>query len=370
MRIIAHLDMDAFFASVEEKDKPYLKGCPLVVGSDPEEGNGRGVVSTANYLARGYGIHSAMPIKEAWRRSILAKKRGELPVIFISPSFARYEPISRGIFSRIERAIYSKYRREVGNSILIEKTSIDEAYIDLSFLGSYSRAIEFTRFIKEDILRTFELTISVGVSFNKLLAKIASDHSKPNGMIMITEGEAEEFLSKMSVRVMPGVGPKFEQSLNREKIFKMGDIKNIDIKTLFEKFGRRRGEELWNFSRGQDDRILVGGTPARSIGEQDTLPQDVAELCELLPRLYSMAGNIWKRLRNSGYRGCKTIALTVRFSNFTTRSRSRTFGGIISDRRVFERFAVQLLLPFLDSRDNSKGQNIRMIGLRVEKLKA
>src|SRR3989344_8900142 len=164
MRIIAHLDLDAFFAAVEERDKPRLKGRPIVIGADPEDGKGRGVLSTANYAARKYGIHSAMPISHAWRLAKEAEKQGQEPAIFLTGSYERYGEVSDKIM-----AIISKYSEH------IEQASVDEAYIDLSYAQDFIKAAEICRQIKKEIKSKEKLTASVGLAPNKLIAKIASD---------------------------------------------------------------------------------------------------------------------------------------------------------------------------------------------------
>jgi nucleotidyltransferase/DNA polymerase involved in DNA repair len=202
MKIIAHLDMDAFFAAIEERDHPELAGVPLVVGAAPAAGKGRGVVSTANYAARKYGIHSAMPISQAWRRSEAAKSRGEPGVVFLTPNFPRYQEASRHIMELVRQ--YAS---------LVEESSIDEAYLDLSFCTSFSQAAEICRRLKADIKAQVQLTASMGIGPNKLIAKIASDFQKPDGLTVVTEAAAEAFLEPLPVRQIPGIGPKTEQRL-------------------------------------------------------------------------------------------------------------------------------------------------------------
>src|SRR3989338_962353 len=195
-RIIAHLDMDAFFAAVEERDHKWLKGKPIVVGADPKEGRGRGVVSTANYKAREYGIRSALPISKAWQFSELAKKRGMPPAEFLQPNFDRYEETSGRIISLIR-----------ANKRIVEEASIDEAYFDLSELGSYENAAEFCKKLKKEIFEKEKLTCSVGIGSNKLIAKIASDMQKPDGLTVVGADDektclelVERFLEPLPIR--------------------------------------------------------------------------------------------------------------------------------------------------------------------------
>jgi len=202
MRIIGHLDMDAFFAAIEERDHPELKGRPLVVGADPAGDLGRGVVSTANYPARAYGIHSAMPISTAWRLAEAARRRGRPATVFVPGSHRKYGQVSARIM-----AILHQF------APVVEGAGIDEAYFDLSFTGSYDRAADLARQIKAAILAQERLTASIGIGPNKMVAKIASDFQKPDGLTVVTAAEAEDFLAPLAVRKIPGIGPKTEQSL-------------------------------------------------------------------------------------------------------------------------------------------------------------
>jgi DNA polymerase IV (DinB-like DNA polymerase) len=199
MRLIGHLDMDAFFAAIEERDEPKLKGRPLVVGADPAGGQGRGVVSTANYPARQYGIHSAMPISRAWKLSEAARRRGLPPAAFVRVSHRKYSEVSRRLMEILRR-----------HAPLVEEASVDEAYFDLSFAGSVDAAVTICRKIKEEIQAREQLTGSIGLGPNKLVAKIASDFRKPDGLTVVTAEQAEDFLAPLPVRKIPGIGPNSE----------------------------------------------------------------------------------------------------------------------------------------------------------------
>jgi DNA polymerase IV (DinB-like DNA polymerase) len=179
--IIGHLDMDAFFAAVEERDHPEWRGMPLVVGADPGDGRGRGVVSTANYPARRYGIHSAMPISRAWDLAEAARRRGEPKTLFVTPNFSRYSEFSRRIMALVRRHVP-----------VVQVVGIDEAYLDLGFCQSFREAENLCRKIREEIKAQEGLTASVGIGPNKLVAKIASDHQKPDGLTVVRAEEAED----------------------------------------------------------------------------------------------------------------------------------------------------------------------------------
>ena len=223
MRLIGHLDMDAFFAAIEERDPPELKGRPLVVGADPAGGQGRGVVSTANYPARQYGIHSAMPISRAWKLSEAARRRGWPPAVFVRVNHRNYSEVSRRIMDILHH--YAP---------VVEEASVDEAYFDLGFTGSFDAAVAICRKIKEEIQAREQLTGSIGLGPNKLLAKIASDFRKPDGLTVVTAEQAEDFLAPLPVRKIPGIGPQSEKFLAGLGIKSVRDLKRFSPLELKE----------------------------------------------------------------------------------------------------------------------------------------
>jgi len=356
MRIIAHLDMDAFFAAVEERDSPRLRGRPIAVGADPRGGQGRGVVATANYKARAYGLHSALPISWAWGMSEQARRRGLPPVVFVAPDFEKYVRASRAIVGIVQASVP-----------VIERAGLDELYMDLGFTGSYPEAEELARSLKSDIREMEGLTASIGIGPNKLIAKIASDVRKPDGLTVVREEEAEAFLEPLSVRKLPGIGPKTEAALNRMGVRTVRDLKTLSREKLREIFGKW-GEGISEMARGCDDEPVEESGDVKSIGEQETFLEDTLEAELLASRLKEMAGSVFERLRESGFDSFRTVVLTVRFADFETKSRSRT--AKVPWATVEDLFAggLSLLLPFLDSRENPKRKRIRLIGLRVEKL--
>ena len=241
MRIIAHLDMDAFFAAIEERGNPEWRGLPIVVGADPMGGAGRGVVSTANYKAREYGIHSALPISQAWRYSERARMKGLKPALFLSVDHRKYSAVSGRIMAIIRR-----------HADIVEEASIDEAYFDLSFTGSFDKAQEICRRIKEEIRKEENLTASIGLASNKLVAKIASDKQKPDGLTIVMPEEAESFIEPLPVRRIPGIGPKAEIKLGRLRIRTVRDLKRLtedELKGLFGKWGA----DLYRKVRAKDE---------------------------------------------------------------------------------------------------------------------
>lgn len=349
--------MDAFFASVEERDKPYLLGLPVVVGADPLEGGGRGVVSTANYKAREYGIRSATPISKAWQFSEEAKSRGKAPAIFISPNFKKYTTASARVIK-----IIKKYARS------IEEASIDEAYFDLSFTGSYKKAEALCRKIKKEIREKEHLSASIGIGPNKLIAKIASDFKKPDGLTVVTPKEAIDFLAPLSLRKISGIGPKTALLFSKRKILTVSDARKLTKAELIKMLGKW-GTEFYGKLRGEDDSPLAKPELPKSIGEQETFPVDTRDPNVILPCVERMTQRIWSSILTSRFSGFKTLVIIVRFEDFKTISHAHTFKTHILSVKIFEREVLQRIIPFLDRRDNPNNKRIRLMGIRVEKLK-
>lgn len=356
MRIIGHLDMDAFFAAVEGRDHEWLRGLPVVVGADPNDGKGRGVVSTANYAAREYGIRSAQPISYAWRLSEIAKNQGKEPAIFLGTNFTRYAENSSRIME-ILRA-YTPH---------IEEASIDEAYFDLSFCGSFARAKTLCGKIKKEIQKKERLTASIGIAPNKLIAKIASDMQKPDGLTVVEEKDAKAFLEPLPIRKIPGIGPKTESFFQKKGIALVQDLKQFSETELYEFLGKW-GLSLYEKIRGQDDSPLESAREAKSIGEQETFTQDSLNAKFIMERLSDLCQGVMRQFAVEGFSHFKSITLTVRFSDFKTVSRSKTLSRSANELRVLEFEALKLAMPFLDRRENPGQKPIRLIGIRIEKL--
>ena len=356
MRIIAHFDMDAFFASIEERDNPRFKGLPVVVGADPRGGNGRGVVSTAYYKARGYGIHSAQAISTAWRLSEAAKRQGKPATIFMGVNMEKYANVSGKVMTTIQKHIPK-----------IEEAGIDEAYGDLSFAGSYAKAEAICKEVKSEIKKGEKLTISVGIAPNKFVAKIASGIKKPDGLTIIKENEVEEFLAPLSVRQIPGVGPKTEILLQRKRVKVVKDLKKFSREELIKWLGKW-GSDLYDKARGRDDSPIVEEYTPKSVGEEETFLENTRDPNFISEHLLVLGEAAFRRFRRSGFKGFRTIIIKVRFSDFETKTRSYTLGKKASTLEVLLFEILRLLLPFLDKRKNPKGKAIRLIGVRLEKL--
>ena len=362
MRIIVHVDMDAFYAAVEERYHPELRGLPVAVGADPKGGKGRGVVTTANYLARRFGIHSALPISRAWRQAEAARRRGEAATVFIQPNFDLYREVSDRIMRIFESAADS-----------FEEASIDEAYLDVSSAGEFDAAVERMTALKTEIRAKEELGCSVGIASNKLIAKIASSRNKPDGLTVIRPEMILDFLDPLPIRVIPGIGPKSEVLLHQQNLRTVKELRGVSEDQLTEWFGRW-GERLFEKARGIDDAEVSNDWTRKSIGEQETFEQDTRDLAVVTERLYGMAERVISKLRKKEFSGFRTITLTVRFSGFETKNRSHSVkNGISLDGdgeavRLLKEQALSLLLPFFDARENPRQKPIRLIGLRLEKL--
>jgi DNA polymerase IV (archaeal DinB-like DNA polymerase) len=356
VRIIAHVDMDAFYASVEARYTPALRDRPLVVGADPKEGRGRGVVTAASYAARRYGIRSALPISRAWRLAEAARKRGEPEVVFVPGNRKLYVEVSERLMAIL-----------AAHADAFEEASIDEAYLDLSSLGSFDAAAERARAVKAAIAEREGLTCSVGLGPNKLVAKIASDTRKPDGLTVVVPEAVQEFLDPLPIRVIPGIGPKTEAVLHARGIRTVAGLRAIDVARLAEWFGRW-GEDLHAKAHGLSDSPVSNEWEPKSVGEQETFEVDTLEAAFILERVRALAGEVFARLGHQGFRGFRTVTITVRFSNFRTLTRSHTPREALTSEDALHAGAVRLLLPFLDQRENPRLRRLRLIGVRAEKL--
>ena len=360
MRIIVHVDMDAFYAAVEERLNPALQDLPVVVGADPKEGKGRGVVTTANYRAREFGIHSALPISRAWRLAEAARKRGAPATIFLRPNMSLYRAVSGRVMEILQRYADA-----------FEEASIDEAYLDVSSLESFAAAKDRMAELKREIREREGLGCSIGIAPNKLIAKIASGRQKPDGLTVVEPEEVMGFLSPLPVRLIPGIGPKTEQFLRQRNLRTVEDLRQVPETTLIEWFGKW-GARLFEKVRGIDDSEVSNEWTRKSLGEQETFDADTRDQSVVMERLDRMAHRIIFKLVAKDFKGFRTVTLTVRFSDFQTSNRSRTLkNGIPIDdnaSRSLKETASSLLLPFFDARENPRGKAFRLIGLRVEKL--
>jgi DNA polymerase IV (DinB-like DNA polymerase) len=371
--------MDAFFASIEERDNPRLAGRPIVVGADPEDGHGRGVVSTANYAARAYGIRSALPISTAWKFSEAARAKGLPPAAFLDVNMQKYAEVS----GRIMEILSAHVPPDADGVVLVQQASVDEAYFDLSFAGSYERTAEIVCLIKDEIKMKEHLTASVGVGPNKLIAKIASDQHKPDGLTIVHEEDAETFLEPLSLRVIPGIGPKAEEQFKRRGMRTVRDAKSLSSDELKEMMGKG-GTDLYKKLRGKSDSPIVMDSVQKSISSATTFAHDVAVRGILKDRklleatLTSLGEDVYRSLRaeiagGAPFTSFRSVGITVRFGDFTTKTRVVTLkdtieASSVSSLKELQFQALRLFMPFLDGRDNPQHKSIRLLSVKVERF--
>jgi DNA polymerase IV (DinB-like DNA polymerase) len=355
-RIIAHIDMDAFYAAVEERYHSELRGRPVVVGADPKQGKGRGVVTAANYAARKYGIRSALPISRAWRLAEAARERGEAETVFVRGDRPLYREVSERIMAIIARGADA-----------FEEASIDEAYVDLSSLGDTERAEAHAKALKAEILVHEGLTCSVGIGPNKLVAKIASEFKKPDGLTILRPQEVQAVLDPLRIRVIPGIGPKTEAFLHEKGIRTIAELRGVEPAQLTAWFGKWGGD-LWQKARGISEAAVSNEWERRSVGVQETFEEDTIDSGFVFDRARLLAGEVYRRFVAEGFEAFRTVTVTVRFAGFVTRSRSHTGIPPFRSENELQGEVLRLLEPFFDARENPRGKKIRLIGVRVEKL--
>lgn len=330
-----HVDMDAFFASVEERDNPKFKNIPMAVGGL----SNRGVLTTANYVARKYGLHSAMPVFIA--RKICPQ------VIILEPRMDLYKKISREIFELLK-----KY------STRIEKISIDEAYLDIS--NNNIDPLELAREIKKDVFQKTKLTISVGISYNKFLAKMASDWNKPDGIKIIRENEAENLLKDLDIEKIHGIGKQTAKRLNYLGIHKVTDMLNLSKDYLYQEYGKY-GLELFDRIRGRDSRQIECIEDRKSLGIERTLKQNLSNRNEINAIVHKYCSSLVDDLKNSHLQA-KTISLKFKYDNFKQLTRSHTLIEFTNDEDTFHR-TVEFIFSKIDLKNP-----VRLIGISASNL--
>lgn len=345
-RVILHLDMDAFYASVEQRDDPKLRGKPVIVGSPPTQ---RGVVCAASYEARKFGVRSALPSATAAR---LCPKG-----IFVRPRIDHYREESQRIMEIVAKT-----------GAVLELMSIDEAYLDMSNIcqadtqdASLLKALPLAQELKHCIRSERELTATIGIASNKLLAKIASDHKKPDGLTVITDQEKVSFLRPLPVRTLYGVGKVTEQALNKSGISTIGDLQDYpgDLRALVGSFGPK----LKQYAVGEDDRPLEIGDDIKSISGEETFLKDTDDRKILRACLKEQAAEISRRLKHRQL-GAHTVQVKVRYSNFATFTRQFSVEEPITEANDIYRLAC-----FLLGREKLVSRPLRLLGLGVSNLR-
>ncbi|MBA2550297.1 MAG: DNA polymerase IV [Nocardioidaceae bacterium] len=340
---VLHVDLDAFYAAVEQRDKPSLRGKPVVVGGT----GGRGVVATASYEARRFGVRSAMSTLEARARCPHAA--------FLSPRFDSYRASSQVVMRRLHEI-----------TPVVEPLSLDEAFVDLEPLDLGADPIaavtELAAALRADITGlTDGLTASVGVATSKLVAKIASELAKPDGLLVVPAGTEQELLRPMQVTVIPGVGPATTERLRRIGVHTVAELETVSAGELVRLLGPAHGGSLHQLARGLDDRPVVAEREAKSVSVEDTFASDLTDPVLLRTIVERMAHRVAERLSDARLSG-RTVTLKVRHHDFSTLTRSCTLAGPTDDRRVIARLATSLLAEI----DASDG--VRLLGVGVHGL--
>jgi DNA polymerase-4 len=335
--ILAHLDLDAFFAAVEELEDPSLRTKPLIVGGDP---HGRGVVATANYVARQFGIHSAMSCAEALRRCPQA--------VFVRPR--------KSVYSTYSKAVWETVRQVVPT---VERTGLDEGYLDLGEVADgFGSGRRLAEAVQTAVRGATSLTCSLGVSTCKVVAKIASDQRKPGGLVVVLPGREAEFLAPFDVRRLPGVGPRSEARLHAAGIETIGSLAALTDRRLRELLPGTVGKLLRDRARGIDPRGLDTQAQRVSISQEETFARDIADVEQLRAELRPMADALAEHLRNAG-ETARTVTTKVRYPDFAIRSRSTTLPvGTDDADRIWE-LACTLLDRALADRPGA----LRLVGV-------
>ena len=337
-RVIAHLDFDAFFAAVEENLDPSLRGKPVIVG-----GGERGVVATANYVARRYGVHSALPLRTARRLC----PQG----IFITGNHGLYQEYSRRLMTMLE-----------GYSPLVEQMSLDEAYVDLTGTEQlFGSPVRTARLIQRRVQEELNLSISVGLATNKLVAKVASDHQKPAGFTVVFPGKEAEFLAPLPVERLPGVGPALLQQLRDRGVVTVDDLVRVPSHLLRLSFGDW-GEMLAHRARGQDLRQVVPRAEVKSISREHTFDEDTSDVSLLESTLIALTEDVCGRLRHKRLEA-RTVTIKIRYSDFVTHTCSHTLPRPLDVDEILFREVLDLF-----RQGRRRRYHLRLVGVGVSNL--
>jgi len=342
-RFIVHVDMDAFFASVEQHDNPEYRGKPVIVGADPKKGKGRGVVAACSYEARKYGIHSAMPISIAYRKCPHA--------VYLRGNMHRYAEISDRILGILEQFTPD-----------IEPVSIDEAFLDIT--GShhlFGTPEETCIMIKKTVKKETGLTASIGLAPNKMTAKIASDIKKPDGLVIVDDSSLLPFLHPLPVNRIWGIGEKSMKVLIRMGIKTIGDLAAYDPEKVVEMFGKN-GMHVWELANGIDPREVESDETVKSISNEHTFPEDTDDMEDIKDILMYLSEKVSRRMRKNGFK-CRTITLKIRFRDFKTYTRAVT----IAEPSNFATILYENCINHLKDFDLQR-KAVRLLGVKASNL--
>ncbi len=338
------VDMDAFYTACEEVRNPKLKGKLLAVGADPKQGKGRGVIATANYAARKYGLSSGMPVSIAYRKCP--------DCVFLPVDMEYYVEVSERIMQ-----ILKKYADK------FEQVSIDEAYLDVSSQESFEKAKEVAKKIKKEILQKENLTCSIGIGPNKLIAKMAASKNKPNGLTIVFHSGVQKFMDPLDVDELYGVGPKTTERLHELGISIIQQLRHTSLETLKEYFGPSFGTYLREASRGIDESPVSEEWVQKSAGRQFTFEKDTKDKVLLNKTMYEMVQDSFDQLKAGGFKSYRTVTIKVRYEDFETHTKAYTLKINALTVQPAKNVARNLLKEFLRSE-----KKIRLIGVSLSKL--
>ncbi len=342
-RLVFHLDMDHFYTAVEEREHPEIQGKPVIVGSDPKGGKGRGVVSTSNYVARKVGVRSGMPISQAWRLCPEA--------VYLPSNFPLYIKVSEEIMD-IARKYASKF----------EQWGIDEAFLDVTGkVRNYVEAEGLAREIKSEIKEKECLTASIGIGPNKLVAKVASDFHKPDGLTVVRDEEVEVFLAPLPVRKLLWVGRKTEAKLKELGVNTIGELAHFDSSVLTEMFGVM-GWQMHLLAMGIDESEVEERVGVKSVSHETTFEEDTADSAVIFEALKVLCVDVQKETESQNLL-FKTVTLKIRFEHFETHTKSKTLPFLTNRLYDLQKTAKEQLAPYL-----FKNRKVRLIGVRVSNL--
>jgi DNA polymerase IV (DinB-like DNA polymerase) len=342
-RVIFHVDLDAFYASVEIRSNPSYRGLPLIIGADPKDGRGRGVVVTCSYEARKFGVRSAQPISIAYKLCPNA--------VYVRPNFELYDEVSGDVMGLLKK-FADKF----------EQASIDEAYLDVTqACKRYGGPVELAKQIKLELETTERLTCSIGIAPNKSIAKIASDMKKPNGLTYVDPASAKAFLVALSVSKISGIGKKTEQKLNELGVKTIGELAIYPTAKLYEEFGKN-AVWLWAIANAEEQVEIQENYVIKSIGTERTFEEDTDDWIMIEKELRSLSESVHERLLSEKM-FFKTVTLKIRFVGFETYTRSKTLRFSLSSKESIIDEILDLATEF-----KSHAKKVRLIGVRISSL--
>jgi DNA polymerase IV (DinB-like DNA polymerase) len=338
-----HIDMDAFYSSVEQRENPSLGGKPVIVGADPKGGKSRGVVMGCSYEARAFGVRSAMPISVAYRLCPTGN--------YVKPNFTLYEQVSEQIMQVLH-----------GFSEKLEQVSIDEAFLDISDrVAGFDAVKDLAEEIKRQIISKVNLSCSIGVATNKAIAKIASDSKKPNGLTVVPPEKVREFLDPLPVSKISGVGKKSAEVLGKMGITTIRQLADTHPSKLSDVFGRY-GIRIWQIANGTDEEGVAASRSIKSISAESTFDQDIQDRASIMAAFDSIIQDVHARLQSHNML-FRTVGIKVRLENFETFTRARTHTKYTNDRSIIEEYVKLLFREF-----ETPPRRVRLVGVRVSSL--